>query len=115
MRLKKKKAIALLFRKGTRKTIGTLLFCYLPLPSLKKDQVLIAVPKKQVKKATQRNLIKRRIREAYRIQQASRTSYAPQHLLAYIYLGNQEKKSMTYASLAASISQSFLFLGGVTR
>lgn len=41
-----------------------------PLPSEKPVQVLISVPKKKFKRAVDRNLVKRRIREIYRLQKS---------------------------------------------
>ncbi len=72
-RLRSKKQIDLLFREGKSIRENCVRCLYLvpdePLPS--PVQVMISVPKKLFKKAVDRNLIKRRIRESYRLNKDS--------------------------------------------
>lgn len=42
--------------------------CYRPDSSLPASRILVSVPKKHFKRAVKRNLLKRRIRESYRLQ-----------------------------------------------
>ena len=69
-----KRDIAFLMEHGRRGGAGCLRYCCLvtPLISTEKDEVrlLISVPKKHFKRAVKRNLLKRRIREAFRLQKS---------------------------------------------
>jgi ribonuclease P protein component len=84
-RLNQKKLIALLFQKGKSFFSHPLATKYLSQEiDLGYHQILISVPKKKIKKAHQRNLVKRRIREAYR-QNKSAYAFTRHWLIAYIY------------------------------
>ncbi len=70
-RLCGKKAVEALFGQGKSGVRGCLRYRYLQretadLPS----RILVSVPKRNFKRAVKRNLLKRRIREAYRRQKA---------------------------------------------
>lgn len=67
-RLCKKSDIDLLFKKGTSFYESPLVFYWLKVNFNKNSpvKILITVPKKKIKTVVQRNLLKRRIREAYR-------------------------------------------------
>jgi ribonuclease P protein component len=68
-RISSEKTISLLFTNGFRFRSGCLLIVYLfdPKKDYQGTQVLISVPKKLFRRAVIRNLLKRRIREAYRL------------------------------------------------
>ncbi|MDH5609744.1 MAG: ribonuclease P protein component [Cyclobacteriaceae bacterium] len=89
-RLKSKKKIEELFKYGSFFRVPPLQVKYLACPSCSYHQVLIAVPKKFHKKAVVRNLLKRRIREAYRINKPSLFEGGQTyHLIAIMYLSKE--------------------------
>ena len=91
-RLNSKKKIKELFDKGSSFYLFPFKVIYLeqvPLDSGKSPchQIMISVPKRKFKKAVDRNLIKRRIREAYRLNKSIIRPDGVQkaYLIAYIY------------------------------
>ena len=68
-KLKSKKAIALLFSEGKKINAFPIMAIYIQtsLPSQQVTKVGVAVSKKNIKLAVDRNLLKRRMREAYRL------------------------------------------------
>lgn len=64
------------------------------------NQILISVSKKKIKKANGRNYIKRRVREAYRLQKHLLPSDGL--LIGFIFVGNPE---MTFAEISPKMSQ----------
>lgn len=71
-RLCSKKHLDLLFKNGSSFLLYPFRISYLFVsePTTFRVQVVISVPKKRYKRAVDRNLIKRRIREAYRLNKA---------------------------------------------
>ena len=67
-RLCGKLAIAGLMDHGRGGTAGCLRYRYLVRSGADASRILISVPKRSFKRAVKRNLLKRRIREAYRLQ-----------------------------------------------
>lgn len=64
------------------------------------NQILISVSKKKIKKANGRNYIKRRVKEAYRLQKHLLPSDGL--LIGFIFVGNPE---MTFAEISPKMSQ----------
>lgn len=106
-RLKRKKWIQQLFEAGSVHRSYPLKCYFLPWDAINTPQVLIAVPKRHIKKAVMRNKIKRRIREAYRQRQHA---ICPEVvgtplLLGFVFVG-KEVQDTQYRALAQSIRKS---------
>ena len=67
-RLCGKKAIAGLMEHGKGGVVGCLRYKYLKTGEAEVSRILVSVPKRHFKRAVKRNLLKRRIRESYRLQ-----------------------------------------------
>jgi ribonuclease P protein component len=97
-RLHKKLSIKELFDKGSSFRLYPLVIKYLPIThsestdQANQHQVLVSVSKRQFKRAVKRNLIKRRIREAYRLNKSILTTsekpLAP-YRIAFIYTSRE--------------------------
>ncbi len=86
-RLSKIKVINKLFSEGKKFTIAPYRVYWLEM-EMESDypaQVLISVSKKQYKRAVDRNLIKRRTREAYRRNKAAFYSYLNKNAKNYVF------------------------------
>ncbi|MCC2591273.1 ribonuclease P protein component [Chryseobacterium sp. MFBS3-17] len=69
-KLKSKKEITLLFEKGKWFTCGHLRIITLPQADLQVPKLAVSVSKRNFKKATDRNRVKRLLREAYRLNKS---------------------------------------------
>jgi len=67
-RLSSKNAISDLLKKGRWGKVNTLRYCFLENNGKDVNRIMVSVPKKLFKRAIKRNLLKRRIRENYRIR-----------------------------------------------
>jgi ribonuclease P protein component len=97
-RLSSKIAINQLFVKGSEKTESVFLYpfrvVYLAEPTKNNEPVaiLVSVPKRTFKKAVDRNIIKRRIKEAYRLNKGVFYEQPEQALpanVAFMYVGKE--------------------------
>ena len=93
-RLMSKKLIEELFERGSSFSLHPFRVLYLPNPerAASYHQVLISVPRRNFKKAVQRNLIKRRIRESYRLTKSAlrmNSKATIPYLLAYVYISKK--------------------------
>lgn len=83
-RLKKQKHIEELFHKGSYFYLFPFKVLYLPATE-PQHQVLISVSKRQYKRAVDRNTVKRRIREGYRLNKALLPAPSPALHIGVIY------------------------------
>lgn len=92
-RLHHKKLIQELFEKGSSFYLYPFKVAFLPAPEgIDTHQVLFSVSKRRFKHAVDRNLVKRRVREAYRLHKHRLNSDErpiPPLLVAYIYTGKE--------------------------
>jgi ribonuclease P protein component len=89
-RLSSKKLIGQLFEKGKAVNLGPIRAIILqnPVQENTQTQALFTVPARNFKRAVDRNLLKRRMREAYRLNK-SVLPPDPKWLLAYIYTAKE--------------------------
>lgn len=67
-RLSGKMTVSHLMARGRYGNASCLRYCVLPGNGLPYSRLLVSVPKRYFKRAVKRNLLKRRIRESYRLQ-----------------------------------------------
>lgn len=67
-RLSGKTAISSLLAEGKWGVLGPVKYCFLYPNKTGKNRIMVSAPKKHFKRAVKRNLLKRRMREAYRLQ-----------------------------------------------
>ena len=93
-RLRSKKVIAELFRKGSSFNLYPLRFVFLKTTQTQTSfpQVLVSVSKKHFKKAVDRNRIKRQLREVYRLNkhQLLLSGTCSIQVLGIIYIGKEK-------------------------
>jgi ribonuclease P protein component len=96
-RLSKEIWIKDLFERGSSFYFHPLKVLYLPHPDTNSavTEVLFSVPKRQFKKAVDRNKIRRRLREAYRLKKGE-FSTDKKWLIAYIYTAKTILPSETF-------------------
>lgn len=104
-RLSKEKHIQELFGKGSSFYLFPFKVFFLPQaePASAFHQVLMTVSKKNFKNAVDRNLIKRRMREAYRLHKAG-LPLAPKLWIGYVY---SHGEIMAQADMASKMQQVF--------
>ena len=101
-KLKSKKAIDLLFSKGKTINAFPIRLIYIPKTELEEDfsNMGVTVSKKNIKLAVNRNLIKRRIREAYRINNNELKNTNSKLNIMFIYTS---KQILPYKEIEAKI------------
>jgi len=113
-RLCSKKLIKELFNRGSSFYTHPFKVIFLPNPDQEvvQHQLLISVPKRNFKKAVDRNKIKRRIKEAYRLNKKHFPVDANNPLMiAYIYTA---KESLKYELIQEKLKNSLLRLSTET-
>ena len=104
-RICKKKDIDALFAEGKSFNLSPLRVISKANPDqdILHHQVLFSVPARNFKRAVDRNLVKRRLREAYRLNK-SKLNATTKLLVAYIYIA---KEILPYSVIEDKITQSF--------
>jgi ribonuclease P protein component len=107
--LKSRKTIGLLFQEGKQLKKYPLKMMYLPISfddKAIKIKVAVSVPKRNFKKAVDRNHLKRLMREAYRLQKnTTLEKIAKQYSIMFIYLS---KEKISFAEMAIKMEQLLL-------
>ena len=97
-RLCGKKAIAGLMDRGKGGVSGCLRYKFLKAGEADVSRILVSVPKRHFKRAVKRNLLKRRIRESYRLQK----DLLPVPVdIAFLY---QDREVLSYDAIFASVT-----------
>jgi ribonuclease P protein component len=102
-RLHSRKLIKELFDKGSSFFLYPFKVIYLPYPSIETNQVLVTVSKKKIRKAVYRNLMKRRIKEAFRLNKwLLQPIEHPKQLIALVYVSSD---LMEYHEIQKKVSK----------
>ena len=102
-------AIAGLMEHGRGGTAGCLRYKYLRNEGEKVSRILVSVPKRSFKRAVKRNLLKRRIRESYRLQK----DLLPVPVdIAFVYT---PREVLPFADICASMAEALKAVGEKTE
>lgn len=110
-KLKSKKLIEQLFQEGKSITNYPLKLYYIPVDSSQQAQVItaVSVPKKNFKKAVQRNRIKRLLRECYRLNKhLIFNNIEGNFAFLILYLGKDLPEYLVVEKAIKSIFQKFV-------
>jgi ribonuclease P protein component len=99
-RLSGKKEIEELFKNGSSFYLHPFIFRYIQAEKERKHKVLFSVPKKKFKRAVDRNLIKRRLREAYRLNKHHLNNSPHFYYLGFVYI---EKEIVPFSEIESRL------------
>lgn len=104
--------IETLFAKGKHRVEGSIKMVVKrdpPIESKPRIKVLFSVPKRAFKRANKRNMLRRRMKESYRLNKSLVTEFVKEERLsiAWIYLG---KEILSYQQIHESISKHIQWL-----
>ena len=104
--LKSRISTARLFKKGKRVKSQSIQVIWLPVSDEKgQSKVMFSVPKKFIRQATDRNRIKRQMREIYRLEKPRIQEGIPgSYHMALLYLTSEK---MNYEEMKSSLDASF--------
>ena len=105
VKLKSRKTIELLFEKGKTVTSFPVKVYFITIKNDETTQAAFSVPKRNFKKAVDRNRIKRKLREAYRLQKhLLNTDNGSKFVLLFLYLS---KDKLQYTVIEKAIKDLF--------
>jgi ribonuclease P protein component len=110
-RLCSKKQIDLLFEKGKHQIAHPVKMIWIetPVNLIYPAQVMFVVPKRQFKKAHDRNKLKRRMREVYRLNKNSfyenLNSANKKMILAFLFVGKKQEDYLTIEKALLKLQQ----------
>ncbi|WP_462252784.1 ribonuclease P protein component [Ekhidna sp.] len=109
-----KKKIEGLFKKGSSFYLGDFQVRHLQSDDVGPNQILISVPKRNFKRAVDRNLLKRRIREAYRLnKELIPNSFETKGLyIGFVYLS---KQILTFDNIQSQLIKCLERLGTIDQ
>ena len=116
-RLCSPRLIGRVFQRGSKEVQTFYLFPFRVLYIYEKEtpppfpQVLFSVPKKQFKKAVDRNLIRRRCKESYRLNKELLVSSPPEQRPSYIAFLYLAKEIATYDVIETAMKQTLKRMG----
>lgn len=101
-KLSKEKTIQELFNRGSSFYLFPFKVIYIPNPdqSISHPQILVSVSSRNFSRAVDRNLIKRRIREAYRLQKEIIRGESKKGVFAFVYTS---KSVLPYAEIRSKL------------
>lgn len=99
-RLCGKTGISKLLANGKHGNIPGFRFCYLPGNQLDYNRIMVSVPKKIFKRAVKRNLLKRRIRESWRLQKETLNTTGVDILFTY-----STKEILKFEDIQAAVAK----------
>lgn len=99
-RLCGKTGISKLLAYGKHGNIPGFRFCYLSGNQMEYNRIMVSVPKKIFKRAVKRNLLKRRIRESWRLQKESLNATGVDILFTY-----STKEILKFEDIQAAVAK----------